>query len=996
MTLNDILVLNNDLSNLDLIMEYLDTSLPVVDYERAVLKFLDIAIFNEQYEFALKHTSNLMQNILDKKPGKTKEKIYFKLFNIALKLEKFNVAYDFLVKRQEILPEMDKYLSLLDEYEYYKALGDDTLDILLKLKHDIIPKDILVYVKEEILKYYTDKLDFEKAIIINNELIDDTLNIKYENNLVKLFYLKKDFEKAIEVSKKLEEENNIDLKTIIYYIASLRELKQYKLAVTVETTYEISFDNSSDSDLKTFAYKEIIKLYDALNNKYSKDLYQAKLDKITPKEKEIVKKTEKPIKEVVKIKEITTNRLISSAKYLEHFSFLKEWNIFSHNLDLNLKFREYLRLLFIEINKKFEFLDVIVYLNNSFDSNLFNYKKGRLYDKKILRHVLDDTIISETIAEGHDIFINPENLIKNKNILTNKEYDDEVKFIYSFYINQDFVVLFHLDEEITDQGVYYELLSGITNIIYLRILDLGSNTRLKNESNYLNNVFNNKIMPMRILNETRSKYNVNAINLFNIEENLYLELFMREMDLEDAKNYEKVINRLFNYPNETNIVTYKYQDIYIKEYLFAVNEENKVSVVSFFTDVTSVLLNEEDLKNKVILDNETTLFNKNQLILDFNEHIKDKATFVLVELDFSAKEIYGSERMNKFFIEFSHATKKHFSEKVYRYDHNQLLIILEYNDIRTVTNTVNQYLQVVNHLKSVILKYEKFKVFISFLRYPVASNDKNHDKIFRYLDVSLANAKNTNTDFVDFSHSLYENEVYEQQVIDYLNLAIENKELSVNFKQIIDTNDNLVVLYESELSLPQINTENNYLKLIAKKRNKLIELEYFHIEYIASFLNKMKKETNHLINILVPISKETFLDNLFESNLITIYKKNNINFESIRLLINDEIKSAKDILKIQSLNKLGFKLETTNVTSVLHENFSKVHLDLQKNSKKIKLYYQTINEFLNNFNIKLVIRNVNTVEDKEFINSLGINYIEGKLYKTISPDVILKQIKEKL
>ena len=990
MELADILKLKNEPESLNVISDYLTKPLVQFEYERAVLSYVKIANHLELFDLSIKEGSKYLKTIEERKATKYRADIYYNLFKAALSTKKYDLSLTFLKKRRELLPQLEQYKSLIDELERLKALNEDYLDVLLSLKREIIPKDILLFVNEELYKYYFNKKEYQNCEEILNELYELTLNNKYSNELIKLTYLQEKYELVITKSEDLIENNANDLYTIIYYISSLRITKKHRKANTIEAEYEKAIDNSSDENFKLFAYNEIIKLYEEQNSQVSIGLYQDKLKTI---KKQVKTKPKEQVKEVIKVTEIKTSQVLRDAKYIEYFSWIKEWLVYSKSIKLNEPFREYLRKLFIEIDKKISFEDVVIYANNFFESNLYHYKKGRLYDKKVIDFYIENTIISEVLQSKKAVFGIPEYLKTTKNILTQKPIEDEIKYLYGIYINKDAAIAFNLDEAIKDPGLIYELLSGIATIINLRLLDEIDNKRLNNESKYLDNIINNPIMPMRRMTVGRSLYNDKAVELFNIDNKLHIELFLREVELEDAKNYQKVIERLFSYPNETNIIKYSFQDLIIIEYLFAVKLNEEVTIFSYFIDATKNYETEEKLTMKANYDSETGLKNKNCFEENTNKYFNEKTTFVLIELNESIRNIYGNERLNKFFIEFSQATKKHFNEnEIYRYDFNQLLLVLNYNDVRTVNNTLNNYFNVINHLDSNILKYEPFNANAGVLRYPVVTTEKNLDKIYRYLDIALNKAKLLKKDYIDFTFRYYEEDVFEQEVIDYLNEAIENKKLSIRFKQIINLEHNRVANYESEIYLPNLKIDSKYLINIAKKRNKLIDLEYYHLELVASFLHEIDKVTNYLINIILPISAETFLSNEFENHFTATLKKYKIPAEFIKVLCDIKLTKQKDIAKAQKLINYGITLETTNIDTILNADFKSLHLNYQSNGKW-RNYLEITNQMLIDNNLSLTIRDVNKPEIREQLRKIGINYIEGEIYRKISAEDLMNQIK---
>lgn len=992
--LADILNLNNDTESLNSITEFFDNAITQYEFEAALDKYLKIVIINDLKEFGLNEALILLKRVIDQNPTKYRSNIYYQIILLAIDLERYELAKKYILLRKDVLKELDSYLVLIDEFYLYKAQGLNTYDILIKLKYEVIPQDVKVFVNEQLLNYYIKELEYEHAIRTLTELKEDTLNNKYSNKIIEIKYLMKDYISVVKDTETLIYESTANLYTIAYYISALRELKEYQKASNLEVEYEKSFENSDDDTLKTFIYSEIIKLYEEFYNKPSITEYKNKLSKITKQKK--VEEVVLVEKQKTIVKPIKTTTLVSHAKYLEHFEYVNDWLIYSSNLKTELTFREYLRTLFIEISTKVNFFEAVIYLNDENDSNLYHYKNERLYDKRIINHTLSETVFETLIKDKKDYFGLVSSLINNKDILTNKTFSTDFKYLYSFYINDDFLITFYIKEELKDYALFYELFKGIKTIINLRVINLDNNKNLISEAKYLHHLINNEVMPMRIITDTNITYNKTSLKLFNIDNKMPLELFLRDLSLTDSKMYEEALKRLYNYPNETKVIKYMYQDLMILEYIFAYKHLGSINLISFFIDITKSSNLTNTLKEEILLDKNTKLLSRNTLENDFKELIKDKKTFMLVELDTKIEDVYGFTKAMDFFAEFASFNLKHFQVNVYRYDFNKVLIALDFNDIRAVNNQVNDYLLVVNHLNSNILKYEKFLVNIATLRYPVVTSDKNVLTVFKYLDLTLIKAKQENKRHLDFTYSIYEEEVYEQEVIDYLNVAIEERQLSINFAQIIDLENNVVKEYLSELVLPTVNISSNYLTKIAKKRNKLSDLEYFHIELVISFLKSLQDETNHLINVSIPISIETFNESDFDQYLVQTLKKYNIRASFIKLVINGKLTQNSGLDKALKLMRFGIKLDTNNINVLLSSDFSSLHQKVNIQNKKWKLYLKTLNETLRNEKIDLIITDVNLTTERNELKSLGINLITGNLYKKVSPENILKQIKDKI
>lgn len=993
--IDDILKLDNNVDNLNVILEYINQTLSQVEYEAAIYKYLKIASSNNLDKLVLTEGSKSLEKVKDQSPTEYRQLILSIMIKAAINQKKYQVATEFIEVRKDLLPIMEQYQSLLDELNVIKAKEQDPLEVLLKLKLERLPRDLKISILEEILENYLNKENYFESLVTLEELKKLAIKEYYDDLNIKINYMLKEYVLVSTLAPEILKKRKSAV-VAIYYIATLIKLDKLILASSLEAEYEMLIDQLDNSDVKLFAYNTMIHLYETMDNKISVDHYQAKVKSLTKQPKS---KTTEPVvktKEVIKVKEIKTQSLVSNAKYLEHFEMVLKLLIESHQIDLKLPFREYLREVFIKINEKVNFKEAILYLNGVHDSNLFNYKKQRLYDKKVLNEYFETTIIKETLHNKDDIFGSPHQLLSKKDVLTQKNFTDDILSIYSFYINKDCVLVFYLDEELKDMSLYYELFSGIAAIINTRIIDELNVKTLQSDGRKLSSVLNNNVIAVRQLTKYHSNYNNVATKMFNIDSKHHLELFLRDLSLVEAKEYQEAVERLFSYPNETKVISYTYKSLSIVEYMYAFKDGNRVTIYSFFTDVSNFIKNEELLINKATVCHETKLLNKYSFEENISRYFKEKATFVLVELNQDLASIYGYELLNHFFVEFAAATKKHFNDyDLYRFGFNQLLIVFNFNDIRTVNNELNNYFRVINHLTSKVLKYEKFEANAGVLRYPVATPTKDVVKLLKFLEVSLQKSKSSKEQyFVHFIQADYEKEVFEQEVIDYLNVALENKQLSLTFKQIIDLNKNIVWNYESMIYLPNINIDERYLFVIAKRRKKLIDLEYYHFEAVCSFLKELEKATNYLIKITIPISKETFRNNDFVSFIIGTLKKYKIGSEFIRLLIDIDKTNNTDSLKITELINSGIAVDTTNVETALKNDFNAVHLNYYKLNNKEKQYLKLTNELLNNNMIALILRNVNNKEAKDTLTSLGITYVEGNLYQKITPEEIISKVKD--
>jgi len=993
--LSDVLKLPKQPHSLSIIKDFLEQPLSHTDYQAAFSFYFDIAIELKLFDMVFDEGIKVYKELQLQVDTPYFEKILKSIIEAAIELNKLDDAKRFIEIRKQKLPILKQYLGVLDEIKYKKKLGLPYLEDILRILKDVVPDTIKMFCYEELFKIYKDDHQYEMALNSIYQLYNYDLKSKYFNEELKLLLTLKRYNEVVDkalLELKVHKDNTL---SAIYLLEAYLKKSDFHKASTLEAEFEEQIDKEND-DLKIKAYELIIDLYHQMDNKPSLDLYQRKLKSLL---KSIDKK---PKKEEVKELEVIYLEKVQE-KNISHKNLSKNLEIsfdliqFSHLIDDKLLLRDYLRVFFMHLDNYIKPFEYVIYLHNE-SPNLFQYKKERLYDKTIIKQLIEDTIFYEIMQKGIEVIEDIQTLKLQKNLMTQKEYFGEINFVYAFPLGDLGVFAAHFTEKIDDPGIYYDLLKLVSAILFAHVLDEKKLTKLKKDNRFYHQVLNSPILYYRELSESKSTYNDFSCELFNIDKHFHLELFLRDISYEYVNLYKETIHRLFNKPGEVSELLYKYQEKFILEKLYSLKIGDEIIIMSIFSDQTKEINKTKELNEKVVIDHETGLSNVYAFSNELEGLLKDKASLLLIELDQNLKHIYGTENIIKFFKEFAQHTKKFFNDGVtYRYDFNQVLVVLPYNDIRSVTKVVKDYFRYLDIYQSKVLRYEKFNANMGILRFPVVTVDKKEDKLLRYLDIALEKAKRDKEEkYVFFVFKDYEDELFEQTVIDHLNLAIEQKNLGLIFNQITDTKKNVVWQYESELALLDLQVDSKYLIQIARKRNRLVDLERYHIKAVCEFLVELEKKTERLIKLTIPISKETFLDPTFNPYLLGLLKSYGIPYEFLRLRFDMDLRANHYQSQIQELIDHGISLDTTSIDMALSYPFHAVHLDYKKESIKWNSYLKSIKELLLAFNIALVIRNVKTKDQKEALEKLGINYMEGSIYKELPAPTLLNKIKESL
>ena len=1001
MRLSDILHLPKDAHSLPIIKSYLEQPLTHKEYQAAFGLYFEIANQLKLHQVVYEEGMRLIEEFESQAQTEYLPSIYHEIFMACLTLEQHDDAKAMLEKYQQTLPVMKQYLALQDEIEYKKALKYPVVDDLIRLLNDHVSDDIKVKALYELYQIYKDDNQEEMALNMLDglEKYDHTYDVKKEklDIYLKLGRDEEVLKNALEMLK--DPMHTIDAVYALIHVYFKRG--EFHKASSIEAEYEELIDQQDDP-FKLKIFPLIIDLYKKIDSKFSIDLYQKKLKVVQkredkkPKPKEAIVEEKPEEKDIVVIEKIVPKTKKSHPSLIQ-FELIYDFMNYAHLIDHHQLLRDYLRAFFMHVEPQINFKECMIFLNEG-SPNFFHYKKERLYDKDLLNDRIEHTFIKHILETNNELIESMSNMKWQKNVITDQDFTEDVGFIYGFPLAFGGVFAVYFDQELSDPGQFYDILKLISAILDGHLIEEKRLEEAKRDRRYYQRAFNSPIFYYRELTSSKSTYNDQAMELFQIEKHHHIELFLKDVSYEHIHLYKENMTYLLSHVGEMKEMSYKYQEKYIHEKMYSLYRGDEVVIMSTFNDQTENIKTTQDLIDKATLDQASGLSNMNALEQDLNELIQDKASFILIELEQDLKQIYGNDKMMQYFREFGQQAKKFFDDgKTYRTDYRQILVVIPNNDIRTVTKVIKDYLKFLENYQSTVLKYEKFQVNMGVLRYPVVTTEKDLPKLMRFLNIALDKAKRDREEkFVFFVFSDYEDEMFEQQVIDQLNLSIETKSLGLIFNQLTDIKKNRVWQYESELMIPNLSIDGKYLLAIAKKRNRLVDLERFHIERVCQFLSQLEKETERLIKVTIPISKETFLDPTFNPYILGIFKAYGIPVEFVRLKCDMELRPNHYAPQIQELIDHAIALDTTSLEMALNYPFHALHLEIKKDSEKWQHYVIKVKELLESYQMALVIRNVKSKEQKELLDHLGIQYIEGSIYKEISDQALIEKIKESL
>lgn len=1004
MTLYQILKLEANERSLIEIVKYMQAARKEYDQVRAFAHYLNLKSQLNQLEDVEKQAVSFLQTT-KVEDVKLLEPIYSTLIDVYYKLSKFDRMYETIISRHKVLDVMEEYLTLYDMIKYKMRIGEEFIDDVYELQKQNIPNQMMIQTNEIIYNHLRENNQYEEAYLQLKVLFSSDLYETYKYEELFILNELKRYEEIKDISERLLEEND-DIKVIKWLLMAYMELNIMGKIPIIDAGYTDRFEELDLLD-QEIIYNLFISYYEKESNQVSLDHYNSNLKRV----KRDLKRLERDVakKEQEELEEISSTPFIKfeydndkpvqykPTKVLEHMEQIQDWLLYAYQLEFRLPLREFLRQFFIYVDKDLKAKDYIVYTEDS-ETNLYHYKKDRLYDKHIRLPLLKNTPIEDVLFSYEDFLANNKQLINKVNILNLKNYDDSVKFVYGFPIADVGVLIVHVEEEITDPAIYYDRFKAISTILYSRLAVEMNVDRFKKEIKYYEKLVEHPSLMLRDMNEYQSRFNENAVKLFGLSGNVPLELFIKEISYDKIFAYEQLTKRMFKKAGQSEIISYKFKDKEIVESMYSIDKNGEIHIISFFIDQTNSVKEVKDLYLKATIDEQTGLANKYSFEENLGEYIEHKTTFMLIELDTSLKYIYGTNKMNLYFKEFSLWFKKNVTNAtVYRLAHDQVLLVLPYNDIRTVKQTVLEINEKLLNYNISSIPDQPFKFSLGIVRFPVATNNKNVKAIYKYLDISLQIAKRSKDDNHHFFlYKDYEGEVFEQTVIDYLNDAIERRSLALSLTRVVNTIENIVYLYESELILPNIDIEPRYIYNLALKRNRLVELEYYHLDTVTKFLYELSNETGVYVNVLVPVSRNTFLDKNFISHITKLLKKYKIPSEHLLIKVDATFKTMSYESVIKDLQKEGIKVHTTNLEMAMIYPFNAVHMESRYKQQRWYNYLSSSNKILKEENTKLIVRNVRNVDEKDMLRDLGIEYVEGSLYKKVTTEKLIEGIKNKL
>lgn len=813
------------------------------------------------------------------------EKIDFSVFNaiyvallermiyIHIQNRNFRSAYRYASKKRKYInstntEELNRWnleiayiFAELDRKE--EAL--DSLKEILKTSPDSELKSLVL---SNMTKLYIDlgkieeaKLTLDECTMLINTL-DDTeglmycnyLNAKVYSNEGNIRFAKKIFKDIFENTKKLTDQY---LPIANEYLQMLIENNDFKEAIEFLKDYKDEFEKTNDLFIKKDYYKNVLKLSIKRNSDLKNELSET-LNKIETIEKEIAKTNEYNLdsnlqdekNEEVNMKLYQIITKVQKTINLIGISILNDGERdilleFSVRLEEIIKFDEALFVFFSRANYEIfpEFVDFI----NSVTT--FQYKKERLYERKIPYNNLNNSIVEMMMSSTQEITIDfNDTSLGLKDIFSEKKYyENGTRYLVALPLKQDndmFAMCIFTAKNIdltASENVV--LLKIATKLIEFKLVTAFYQESLRSQKNILQVSLDslqeglfyyhpqtNKIS----LTEQFSKFT--GINKTICDKTDYLEL----MDKDDLKRYLKIVPEAI-----ASIKPYKIRySLNINSQVVLVTEQGTPYITKqgalkcYISSINKVTDNEQIIKKKSIpLEDEFK-------ISEFNAKAK-KTDYKYSILRFKIKnlDIYSDNLLlkNKVIENLFENIKIVFESLPYLFDDESFVLILENNiDKENIRKKVEDFFAMISSgflFSGVNIKLE---VNCSITRYP-----KDAIGINEMLEFSLMGL-NDKVNYQFFDDEIFKNYIKKETIN---NCIVAESDFGLLFfeisrtdsKKIYEIRGNINGVKPGEDIIDDIKPENRlkYEQIILNKLSSLNVKGYtFAINTSASTIHK--------------------------------------------------------------------------------------------------------------------------------------------------------------
>lgn len=938
----------------------------------------------------------MLFDILDMLKHKTDDPLYVDTLSLIIEndiqRQDFTMAREHIEQKRRALPILKQYIYFMDLIELAKAQHDPYEQYIDKALEDALPEAIKQQFQLFKLDGYVEQGAYDLAMDMIRQLRTRLLSpeVAQKIKFIELDILleSKHFEQILSITQ-----NQSQPLYAYYHLSALIGLKKYHQASIYEVEHEKTFETLS-IDLQKKIYQKLVELYDIQKDTLSMDNYQKKLKQLKKQESvqpKVIEKTSvvEPITktEVViekKIIPVVEKRPIERSK---DFEAIHRLLVSGLSLKSDLDTREKIRLLLTEGLNGLPFSTALIYHQDS----LKQFKKERLYDKSIEKEDLFKSVLYTCHQKQEDIIEETDIIRWNYDVLTKAPYDqNQIKRVFTYPLQHGAIAYYQTD--VTDVLFYDDYLKLLTTLIEKLLLVSVQSDKTSAKLNLYEGIIQSDLAAIKMETESSIWLNPKARALLNLEEKMTPTAFIQGIQGADQIKYQPFKQNTLKTTLVESIV-YTYRDKRIEETAVSVNNRGEWVMVSKLSDVTLDLKMKADLQNQARIDGLTGYQNSYAFSLDIEDWFNQKSTFVLLQLSGldAIESLYGKPKIQTFFKEFIDITKTHFeSSKVYVFENHQCMVVLPYNDIRTVEKALTNYFKCLKDTQASTLVKQPFQAFAGVIRYPVNTTETKPDKFLKFIHLALEKSKRRASygNFQYFDYQDYQEEQFEVSVIEQMDEAITQEQLKLSYTPIIHLLTNKVFLYQVNPYLEALSVDANYYYVIAKRRQQIDRLDKYVLKSSFKYLNHLAKLTDKYIRISIQIDEDTFRLKDFNAYVIGLIKQYDLPYSVIELSIKSTGLSPVELMKTKELSDLGIHIGISEWVQATTPSVHFIHRKEPMKLDQIKTldFILSFKDFLQNHQMGIIFEHLDDMDKRKlkdfapvYVKEQKLNYTEDKL-----------------
>ena|GEM_PF-5681301 len=891
-----------------------------------------------------------------------------------------------------IYPFEQKYLALINHYEMLnhplfieKKGRQEEIETLEQIINYMPPSLEKVFYTRLLIKLYLEKNQVEAAAYITNTYNDEHYDFSLEkimillnqNNFSRVLIKGKELLKLLKQDKALNAD--LILETIIVITKAAYLNDDIRTITIFDAEYEDFIVNASDAS-KNIYFEHFINVYEKLGNHLSAQNYKNKLKSLN----EAIKKSK-----ITPLTDAESNQQVSAPNPVNNVGFLSltnqidlynELHFYYNNLNQTLSPREQLRHLLSKFEALFMFKELFIYDASTDEDNLFWFKKSLLYEKNYPQDTFKNSICEFVLNNSEDLHGEITLFNHYNDVLSTNTYEDsKLNYLYAFSVGRSKVLLIHIDDTCVDSKNKFDFLKLFSLLLESFYKKHKFFASLLVEKNFQENLIDSSSLAFYYEDENQNLvFNANAHNLLGstliTNKVEYLKIIKH---LHDQQKYNFCLNNVKANSKVKETLIYELNNgLFIKETMQTTLKNSRKIIVSILENYTAT----QELLDKITLTNNyDPFFNvklEEKLTADIIELYPTKVSLCLIELDYSILDVYSELTRKDFILEFINLIKntKLFSEIYYlKEEFSRLVLTIASNDNRKLESTMIEFQNIIRAYELNSIKYFNFSYSAGLLKFNSDFTIRDYEKVKNLLKIALESAskKHALQSFHIFEHSDKENFLQDNLIIDSINSGIDNNQYELGFKPIIDFSANSIIKYQVQLELSNLSISNKYLLIVAKRRKLLEFIDKHLIKLVCEFLVSLKKETHKMLNIVIPISIDTFNSSEFCAYLINVLESNNLKKESITLFVPNLVLTKRNTKILKEFNSNNIFIETDSIDNCLQTQFQALHYYIKSfdNITNTLNYLSTIIPLLNSLNTTITIhvneRNTNLEKLKE-------------------------------